>query len=232
MIPLRDNRVRRDLPLVMWTLVALNVVMFLWDRHLNVFGPSITFADLTMRPREVVEATQFRGDHFALVTLFTSLFMHGNLMHLLGNLVFLVVFGASIEEAFGSWRFALYYLAWGLVASATQIWVEPLSDTPTLGASGAIGGVLGSYFLMFPSSKVEIIVPLLAFLSYEVRAWVLLGLWFLFQIVFPQQGVANWAHAGGFLAGMVTVLIMGGRAAILKGREDQFEDELAIGSSS
>jgi membrane associated rhomboid family serine protease len=94
-----------------------------------------------------------------------------------------------------------------------------------LGASGAIGGVLGSYFLLFPANKVEVFIPFLAFLSIELPAWILLGCWFLWQILIPQQGVANWAHAGGFLAGMLTVLIMGGRAAILRGREQEFEDE-------
>jgi membrane associated rhomboid family serine protease len=94
---------------------------------------------------------------------------------------------------------------------------------PVLGASGAIGGVLGCYFLLFPGNRIEIFVPLLLFLTFELPAWILLGLWFVYQIAIPQQGVANWAHAGGFLAGMLTVLIVGGRQAILRGRESEFE---------
>ena len=214
MIPLRDDRVRERAPVVMWTLVALNILMFVWDRHGHLLGSSISFADLTMRPHEVVQAAQRGSDHFALVTIFTSMFLHGGITHIVGNMIFLVVFGTGVEEALGSVRFALYYLAWGVAAAAAQIWVDPNTTVPTLGASGAIGGVLGAYFLMFPTSKVEIFVPILAFLSFEVSAWILLGLWFLYQIWFPQQGVANWAHAGGFLAGMLTVLIMGGRSAI------------------
>ncbi len=195
--------------------MALNIVIYLWDRHLHIFGPSITFADLTMRPKEVVAALRGAGDPFALVTVFTAMFMHGSLMHLAGNMIFLYVFGQGVEEAIGSARMALYYLAWGVLAAAAQIWVDPYSSVPTLGASGAIGGILGSYLLLFPTTKIEIMVPILAFLDFEVSAWILLGLWFLYQIFLPQDGVANWAHAGGFLAGMVTVLIMGGPSAIL-----------------
>lgn len=209
---------RPRLPLVVWTLLALNVVIFLWDRGWNPFGSNATFADLTMHPREVVEAVHGLG--FPLVTILTSMFLHGGLTHLLGNLVFLYVFGPGVEEAIGSTRLALYYLAWGVAAAAAQIWVDPYTLVPTLGASGAIGGVLGSYFLLFPTSRIEILIP---FLEFEVPAWLLLGGWFLFQILAKQAGVANWAHVGGFVAGMFTVLILGGRTAVLKGRAELLE---------
>ncbi|HEY0867121.1 MAG TPA: rhomboid family intramembrane serine protease [Fimbriimonas sp.] len=216
MIPLRDNQIRTAAPFVNWTLVALNVLIYVWDRQGTVFGSSVTFADLAMRPREVVSAVFERTDYFPIVTVFTSMFLHGDLLHLIGNLIFLVVFGSAVEEALGSWRYALYYLFWGVMAAAAQIYVDPASVVPTLGASGAIGGVLGAYFLLFPSNKIEMIVPWLPFWKPVVSAWVLLGLWFLWQILVPREGVANWAHAGGFLAGMTTVLILGGRDAILK----------------
>ena len=222
-IPLRDNRVRLDAPIVTWVLVFLNVTIYLWDRHGSLFGPSVVFADLAMRPREVVDVFQGVGDRFALVTVFTSMFLHGGFAHILGNMIFLIVFGAGVEEALGAARFALYYLAWGLAASAAQIYVDPHSAIPTLGASGAIGGVLGAYFLLFPGNKIEILVPLIAFLSFELGAWILLSLWFLWQVFAPQEGVANWAHVGGFLAGMVTVLILGGRKTVLRGREAEYE---------
>lgn len=205
-------------PLVVWTLVALNVVIYLWDRQFNPFGTSATFADLAMHPREVVESVRHLG--FPLATIFTSMFLHGGLMHIIGNLVFLTVFGPGVEQAIGGARFALYYIAWGVAAAAAQIWVDPYTSVPTLGASGAIGGVLGAYFLLFPSSRLEILIP---FLEFETPAWILLGGWFLFQILARQEGVANWAHAGGFLAGMATVLVLGGRMAVLKGRPDLLE---------
>jgi len=229
MIPLRDNQRRETAPVLTLTLIALNVVIYLWDRQGQLFGPNVVFADLTMRPVDVVDALRGAYSHdpnpnlFPLVTVLTSMFMHGSVTHILGNMIFLLVFGPGVEEAIGSARFALYYIAWGIVAAAAQIYVDPTSSAPTLGASGAIGGVLGAYFLLFPANKIQIFVPMLLFLSFAVSAWVLLGLWFLWQIFVPQNGVANWAHVGGFLAGMVTVLVMGGRSSILKGRKSEYE---------
>lgn len=205
-------------PLVTWTLIALNVIVYLMDREGRIFGPSRVFEDLSMRPREVVGALFGGQDGFSLVTLFTSMFLHANLGHLLGNMLFLFVFGSGIEEALGSWRYVVYYLFWGWAASAAQIYVDMGSIVPVLGASGAIGGVLGCYFLLFPANRIEFLVPPF-FFPVTVAAWILLGGWFLYQVVIPQPGVATWAHAGGFLAGMLSVLIAGGRAKVLRGRE-------------
>jgi membrane associated rhomboid family serine protease len=221
MIPL-PSQVRRHQPVVTWTLVALNVLIYLWDRRLALGGPPVIFSDLMMRPNEVVEALTGQGERFSLVTVFTAMFLHGNLYHLVGNLLYLLTFGESVEEALGPWRYTVYYLFWGFVATAAHIFVDPSSTTPTLGASGAIGGVLGSFFLLFPAKRIELFLFVTTVI---VDAWKLLGLWFLFQILLPQDGVANWAHAGGFMAGMLTVLIVGGRAKILKGREHEFEDD-------
>ncbi len=170
-----------------------------------------------MRPNEVW-AVFSGGDRFPLVTLFTTLFLHGSLLHLLGNMIYLLTFGSSVETALGGPRFALYYLFWGVAASAAHIFVEPSSSIPTVGASGAIGGALGCYFLLFPGNKIEILMPWIP-VPLVASAWVLLGSWFLFQVLFRQEGVANWAHAGGFLAGMLTVLVMGGRQAVLRGKD-------------
>ncbi len=224
MIPIRADRVQTYVPVVTWTIVALNVIIYLWDRSWHPFGQQITFVDLAMQPREVVQTIKHPGaDLFPLATVFTSMFLHASITHLLGNMIFLVVFGAGVEEALGSVRFSLYYLAWGVAAAAAQIWVDTNSSVPTIGASGAIGGVLGAYFLLYPTSRIEVFVPILVFLSYEISAWILLGLWFAFQVFFPQQGVANWAHVGGFLAGMLTVLIMGGRSKVLKAKPPEYE---------
>lgn len=201
--------------MVVWTLIALNIIIFLWDRQVHWTGPSTVFADLALRPDLVTAALQGRGDPLELGKIFTSMFMHANWLHLLGNMVFLYAFGDNVESALGSPRFVVYYLFWGVVASAAQIFVEPQSYLPTLGASGAIGGVLGAYFLLFPSNRVTVLVPPLFFWPFAVPAWLLLGVWFVFQIVFPQEGIANWAHAGGFMAGMATVLVMGGRRKVL-----------------
>lgn len=229
MIPIRDNLESRDRPLVTWTLIALNVLLFFWDRDWSVGGHSIVFADLAMRPREVISAATGAGDPLELVKLFTSMFLHGSLWHLVGNMLFLLVFGENVENALGGFRFAIYYLFWGIVASAAHIFVHPDSGIQTLGASGAIGGVLGCYFLLFPGNRIQVVVPPVIFLVFAIPAWVALGFWFVFQVLVPQQDVANWAHAGGFLAGMVTVLVAGGRAKLLKGARFErvaLEDDL------
>lgn len=217
MIPIRDNQATRYLPLVTFTLIGLNIITFLWDRQLHVFAPGFVFGDLAMRPQDVARALQPNGDQFALVTMFTSLFLHANLIHVIGNMLFLLTFGPGVEEAIGARRFAFYYIVWGVVAGATHVFVGPDSMIPTVGASGAIGGVLGAYFLLFPSNRIQILIPFV-FIPIEASAWIFLGAWFLWQIFVPQQGVANWAHAGGFMAGMATVLIMGGRSKVIGNR--------------
>ncbi len=215
---------QRFRPILTWTLIGLNIIVYLWDRGGHVLGTSTVLTDLAMRPSEIVLAIMGRGEAMALGKVFTSMFLHGSIWHLFGNMLFLQVFGPSVERALGGTRFALYYLFWGVVAAVAHIFVNAGSDVPTLGASGAIGGVLGSFFILFPASKIEVFL----YVTTEVvPAWMLLGAWFLFQILFPQQGVANWAHIGGFLAGMMTVLMLGGRRGILKQRPFADEEEFA-----
>ncbi len=225
MIPIRDNVLARETPYVTWTLIGLNVLVYLWDRNWHLLGNSVVFTDLSMRPKDIVQALTGQGDWASLGSLFTAMFLHGNLSHLIGNMIFLLAFGPNVEAGLGGMRFAIYYLFWGLAAFATQIFVNPTSNIPVLGASGAIGGVLGCYFLLFPGNRVTIIIPPFVFLPFVVSAWVLLGLWFVWQVLLPQPGVANWAHAGGFLAGMTTVLVMGGRNKVLVGREFEVDHD-------
>ncbi|MFY9235047.1 MAG: rhomboid family intramembrane serine protease [Fimbriimonadaceae bacterium] len=231
MLPLRDNQLNPRVPVVTYTLVALNIIVFLWDRQWSLSwgalqGPGTVFSDLAMRPREVVYAVSSGAeDRFPLATLFTTMFIHGGLMHLLGNMLFLLAFGKSVENALGAFRFVLYYLFWGIAASLSHIFVDPGSVIPTIGASGAIGGVLGSYFLLFPSNKIEFVALPFIWWEFVVAAWVLLAMWFAWQILFPQEGVANWAHVGGFVAGMVTVLVMGGRQKVLQNMVIEVDDE-------
>lgn len=213
MFPIGNHKERGQLPIVTITLILLNVIIYLWDRNWSIFGPSVVFSDLAMRPGEITAALSGRGDPQVLGTIFTSLFLHGNLGHLIGNLVFLFVFGEAIEQALGHLRYTIYYLFWGIVAAAAHIFVMHDSLVPTLGASGAIGGILGCYFLLYPADEITI---WFYFLTFELPAWILLGLWFIFQVFVRQEGVANWAHAGGFLAGMLTVLLMGGRQALMR----------------
>lgn len=212
---------REPIPVITYTLIALNILVYLVDRKGGLFGPNIIFSDLAMRPPEVLAAISGGTDRFPLVTLFTSMFLHGGFAHIFANILFLGVFGPPVEQAVGPWRFVLYYLFWGIMAAACQIYATPYRNVPTVGASGAIGGALGAFFLLFPTNRLT--VSILGLWDFEQRAWVLLGIWFLWQILIPMEGVANWAHAGGFLAGMVTVLVIGGRTAILKDHPELIE---------
>ncbi len=223
MIPIRDSRYSRDPAIVTWTLIGLCVALYFWDRGGGWFGPSMAFADLAMTPRLVVQALMGQGDPFEVAKIFTATFLHGSLAHIAGNVIFLLIFGPNVEAALSSHRFALFYLFWGVAAFAAQIFVDPRSPVPVLGASGAIGGVLGAYFLLFPGNRIKIVVLPFVWWTFNVAAWLLLGAWFLIQVVVPQDGVATWAHAGGFVAGMLTVLVLGGRDKVLARKH--FEEE-------
>lgn len=216
MFPIRDDLTSKEKPIITYTLIALNIIVYFWDRMGRLDGMGILFSDLALRPAEIVAAISGRGEPLNLASLFTSLFLHGNLWHLVGNLIFLLTFGDNVEQVFGPVRYVLYYLLWGFLASAAHIWVDPNSMVPMLGASGAIGGVLGAYFLLFPGNRVQFIIFPIVWIPFTITAWILLAVWFALQILFPQEGVANWAHAGGFAAGMATVLISGGRERLLK----------------
>ena len=222
MFPLGSNTGTRTYPVITWTLTALMMLIYLWDRQWNLLGPSTVFVGLTMRPAEITHAFT-GGPTFPLVTLFTSIFLHGSILHIVGNLIFLNVFGPLVESAFGAPLYALYFIFWGVIAGLTQAFVNPHSMIPTLGASGAISGVLGAYLLLFPATKIQLLILII---DIFVPAWMLLALWFAYQIFVPQEGIANWAHVGGFLIGMITVLVQGGRHKILAGREHDFYQHL------
>jgi membrane associated rhomboid family serine protease len=217
MIPIRDNTESRETPVVTLTLIGLCLIIFLWDRAFRPLGGQILFADLAMRPYEVVLAVRGRGNTAEMGKVFTSLFLHGSLLHLIMNMLFLQAFGPTVERTLGGMRFALYYLFWGVAAAAAQTVVYPRTEAYVLGASGAIGGVMGAYFLLYPSNRITVALFPLVWIQFGIRAAILMGVWFLLQLLLPQEGVANWAHVGGFVAGMMTVLVMGGREKVLKG---------------
>lgn len=157
------------------------------------------------------------NERINLATPLTSMFLHGGWAHLLGNCLFLWVFGNNVEDSMGRVRFLAFYILCGLAAAAVHVLVAPTSPVPTVGASGAISGALGAYLLLYPHVRVKILIPILIFpWIVHVRAWVVLIWWFLWQLLsgLPQLmqlrseisgGVAVWAHVGGFVAGMILV---------------------------
>jgi membrane associated rhomboid family serine protease len=229
-----DNQGRRTTPVVVYTIVALNVIVFLFFQHAGLdesgqrfmYGYSAVPYEITHNEdlvRQVIlpgvgPIPQAPGPSPIWITILTSMFMHGGWMHIIGNLLYLWIFGDNIEDNFGHAKFLIFYLVAGVAASAAQITVDPDSPIPTLGASGAIAGVLGSYLIMFPRNRVRALLPLgFIWTTVELPALVVLGFWIVIQI-FSQYtafasssmgkgGVAYMAHIGGFAAGAVLTLL-------------------------
>jgi len=208
MIPIRDVIPSRTTPVVTVTLIVVNVLVFFVSPPLG----SAAF-------EEFVRTWGVTPAHLEWSALFTSMFMHGGWLHLGSNMLFLWIFGDNVEDRMGHGRYLLFYALCGLVAALAQILAQPDSTIPMVGASGAIAGVLGAYIVMFPHSRVLTLVPLFVFVTFvEIPAGILLGLWFALQVLSgvgslmvvdaqDMGGVAFWAHAGGFVAGMALVLL-------------------------
>jgi membrane associated rhomboid family serine protease len=221
MIPLRDTIRTRTVPFVTRLLVVANVAVFVLEvlqgENLDAFLETFAFIPLRFFHPELVGWTL--GD--AAVTIFTAMFLHGGLAHLLGNMLFLWIFGDNVEDALGHFRFLVFYLAAGLCATLLQAFLSPSSAIPNLGASGAIAGVLGAYFVHFPRARIVTVVPLFVlFPIVELPAGVYLLGWFALQFWMGSQqltpagraaashgGVAFWAHVGGFAFGVAWALI-------------------------
>ena len=215
MSPLHDDNPTTIRPWVTGGLIAACVLVFLWQ-----IGHSARELDQIFRTLGFIPAAWFAPDTGGLGTvsrqlpLVTSMFLHGGLLHLAGNMLYLWIFGNNVEDAMGHGRFLIFYLLCGVAAALAQAYQAPASAVPMVGASGAIGGVLGAYFLLHPLARVLVVVPLgLFFWTARIPAWFVLGVWFVFQLVMgggaidDEGGIAYWAHVGGFLAGMALLLL-------------------------
>ncbi|MCX7860496.1 rhomboid family intramembrane serine protease [Chloroflexus sp.] len=210
MLPLKDTIPSRSFPAVNWALLAANVVVFLLMAGNNRLAEA-WINELALVPARLLANPL---DPTELLTIFTSMFMHGGWFHLFSNMLALYIFGDNVEDRMGSQRYLIFYLLCGVAAALTHVFFNPASPIPTVGASGALSGVLAAYLLFFPSSRVITLVPIF-FLPWlvEIPAVVYLGLWFVSQLangvfsilidVQAMGGVAWWAHIGGFVAGLV-----------------------------
>ncbi len=192
-------------------LIAANIAVFVYELRMMQSGQIEAFvADFGLVPASLTTTVSAR----AVGSLFSSMFLHGGVLHLLGNMLYLWIFGNNIEDAVGHLRFVLFYLVCGLAAAAAQIVVHPDSTIPMIGASGAVSGVLGAYLLLFPRARVLVLVPIWIFIRFvRVPAVILLVIWFAIQILSgwaspgtETGGIAFWAHIGGFVAGAVLIL--------------------------
>jgi len=209
MIPLRDVIPSRTVPYITITIIALNALAWLFEVSLP---PEVL--DQFLKIYGVVPAD------FAAPTLITSMFLHGSWMHVIGNMWYLWIFGDNVEDRLGHGRFIVFYLLCGIAAALGQIAIDPLSTLPTIGASGAIAGVMGAYFVLYPHSRVLTLIPWIIFWEViELPAVILLAFWFLLQLIGGagqiaatshtqgSGGVAFAAHVAGFVVGMIGVFV-------------------------
>ncbi|HEY3250420.1 MAG TPA: rhomboid family intramembrane serine protease [Ignavibacteria bacterium] len=235
-LPLRDTNIDRTItPIVNYLLVAINVIVFVFFQQLGmdedftlgyaaVPKEIVTGKDVVTNDEKVYDKGS--GEYYTVpglketpkpvyITLLTSMFMHGGIAHIIGNMLFLLIFGDNIENRIGHWRYLIFYLVCGVIASLAHVVSTYMFDlnplVPSLGASGAISGVLGGYILLFPGNRVTVLM--FNFLT-DVPAFVALGIWFVFQLISglgmlggELGGVAYGAHIGGFIAGLVLIKI-------------------------
>jgi membrane associated rhomboid family serine protease len=212
MFPYKDDNPTETTPFVTIGIIALNILVFLLQVVADVDGKRIVYAYGAI-PHNIVSFESTQPIH-PLLTLFTSMFMHGGIFHIFGNMLYLWIFGNNIEDRLGHFRFILFYLFCGIVAALSHTLTATGSGVPMIGASGAVSGVLGAYILLFPMAKVHTIIFLGFFVqSVQIPALIVIGFWAIIQLVngliaqgMPSQGGIAWfAHAGGFLAGLITI---------------------------
>lgn len=212
MIPLKDNVPTRSFPIITISLIVINILIFVWtwiqpSEYLEHF----ILKYYALNPAELLISLTSRPDllPYNILTIFSSMFLHGGILHLGGNMLYLWIFGNNIEDSMGHARFGLFYLFSGVVAALAQFSFDPTSSIPMIGASGAVSGVLGAYLLLFPRATVKTLIFLFIFITtVDIPAMLLLTIWFFFQIVSSYgPGVAWFAHIGGFIFGMAATKI-------------------------
>jgi membrane associated rhomboid family serine protease len=219
MIPLKDRNPTKLFPYVNIAIIAINVCVFAYEVSLGS-GIEGLIQSLAVIPADITSS--MTGHAFSLRPfrgMFTSMFLHAGWLHLGGNMLYLWVFGDNIEDKLGHARYVIFYLVCGLISSGLYIYVDPHSTVPTIGASGAISGVLGAYLLLFPKARVLTVIPIFIFLQFiELPALIVLGFWFVLQFfsglaslgyqTAEAGGIAWWAHIGGFVSGFILILPM------------------------
>src|SRR5665647_1213555 len=207
MFPLRDSTPSESFPLITIILIAVNSLIFYYESILGNDGLNQLAYTFGLVPAYYAH---YQGSWLGYLPFITSIFLHGSWMHLIGNMWVLWLFGDNVEDKMGNWRFLLFYLLCGLVASITHYTFNLTSQAPVVGASGAVAGVMGAYFLMFKQAKVFTFV--FPFFFFNLPAWIYLGFWAVSQLYGGATGlltagadsqVAFWAHVGGFIFGMI-----------------------------
>jgi membrane associated rhomboid family serine protease len=214
-LPIYDDNPTTRPAIVTWLLIGACVLVYLWQMNLGPDLEQELWLGLGMIPAVLSGSNELAPELYLIpgwATLFSSMFLHGGLMHLAGNMLFLWIFGNNVEDAMGGLRYLLFYLLCGVAAALAQTMAAPASEVPMIGASGAISGVLGAYLLLYPKANVRVFMWFIVFFRVlNVPAVIVLGIWFAMQIYSGmnaapgEAGVAFWAHAGGFVAGMILI---------------------------
>lgn len=222
MIPIKDDNPRHHFPFITLLILLANVAVQIYQWTLGGDGAQAFIYRFGAIPWEIIHFRELHDLPIAyqsgfpnMVTLMTSLFIHGGFFHLAGNMLYLWIFGDNVESIMGHFRFLIFYICCGLIATVTHIIIDPSADIPMVGASGAISGVLAAYLVRFPGARVHILIIFFFFIRViKVSALFVLGFWFIVQILngfgtlgTSSGGVAWFAHIGGFVAGLVLVLL-------------------------
>ena len=222
MIPLKDDNPTYSTPIITYFIIGICVIVFLLEISSPNYKSGAIFYSWGVIPASLIHNLQLPDEVYRvppIITLFTSMFMHGGFMHLIGNMLYMWIFADNIEDGLGKTKFIIFYLLSGIAAALTQVYMNTESTIPMVGASGAIGGVLGAYIVNYPKAKVLVLIPL-GFFSQIVRvpAIFVLGIWFLLQFISSALsgssggGVAYGAHIGGFVFGAIAILFFNRRS--------------------
>jgi len=217
MIPLRDDQPTFSTPFVNYFLIVLNVLVFMWElsvSHRALAGFMFEFGVVPHHVLAVLSGHSPDPAATAIVPLFASMFLHASFLHVAGNMLFLWIFGDNVEDHLGHFTYLVFYLLSGVAAGVTHILLNQASRVPSVGASGAIAGVMGAYFILYPRARVLVWFPPIFF--FHVPAWLMLGYWFVMNFLSgtatavaetsqTSGGVAFWAHVGGFVAGVIMI---------------------------
>tara|TARA_Y100000590_G_scaffold142859_1_gene163948 strand:+ start:1106 stop:1792 length:687 start_codon:yes stop_codon:yes gene_type:complete len=210
MIPLRDDNPTSGRPVITYLLISLCVLVFLVQLSSQSYKTGQLFYSYGLIPSVLMGHKQLPIDLYAVpayMTIFSSMFMHGGFMHIIGNMLYMWIFADNIEDDLGSTKFIIFYLLSGIGAAMTQVLMDTHSQVPMVGASGAIGGVLGAYLINHPKAKVLVLIPFGFFSQLvKIKSLYVLGFWFILQFISSGGGVAYAAHIGGFVTGMILIL--------------------------
>ena len=210
MIPLKDDNPTSTRPIITYFIICLCVFVFLLQIGMQSYKTGQLFYSYGLIPSVLMGHDQLPLDLYKIpsyLTIFTSMFMHGGFMHLIGNMLYMWIFADNIEDNLGPIKFITFYVLAGIGAAMTQVLLDTQSQVPMVGASGAIGGVLGAYLINHPNAKVLVLIPFGFFSQLlKIRALYVLGFWFILQFISSGGGVAYGAHIGGFVSGLILIL--------------------------